>query len=316
MQWRTASTHRPSRGTRSCPEPTSRFHRPEAIVGRRVAPASSAAFTTRPSPVVGDERDVATRQRIEPVEAVTSGPIRRNSVPDAGAAMSGASRSRGRHEPWVDAGRPPVRPSPAEAVGSDDSGATIEAARTPSDSHDSVPDGSFRGEQRTSRRSTSSGDLAQHPAPRRRDERSSDPADPVAHDAPAAALRSPRTTSRDRPPTGRTDGHVGEDQHHDVDLPSGALGELVRRWGEPASRPTPDRLDAGDSATTYRVAPDAELRRPTVPTTAPGRRPDHRSPDGDEIPAGDEHLLDLLDVALTELFRRDAERHGLGGLLS
>ena len=35
-----------------------------------------------------------------------------------------------------------------------------------------------------------------------------------------------------------------------------------------------------------------------------------------EAPAfGDEQLLDVLDTALTELLRRDAERHGLGGLL-
>ena len=137
---------------------------------------------------------------------------------------------------------------------------------------------------------------------------------PAANDG-TTAPRGGRSTNPERSMLpGRIDDLEGRDEPYDTELPVGALGELVRRWGgPPATGPILGDVDDGDRATIRRAAPDVEFRHPTATTTAwrPGRRP----PAAEDAPAADEHLLDVIDVALTELLRRDAERHGLGGLL-
>ena len=117
-------------------------------------------------------------------------------------------------------------------------------------------------------------------------------------------------------PPGRTHDLTDVDEPYDIDVPGGALGDLVRRWGGPIGRSDSDTDEAGEPVVVRQVAPGVERRRPTDATIATARRTGRPNQPTADAPAGDEHLLDVLDVALTELLRRDAERHGLGGLLS
>lgn len=86
-------------------------------------------------------------------------------------------------------------------------------------------------------------------------------------------------------------------------IPGGALGELIERWGGATVSDPPAidaaLLDLGHGGPSIAPMVGVEQQRSNPEPTAPG----------------DEQLLDVLDTALAELLRRDAERHGLGGLL-
>jgi len=129
--------------------------------------------------------------------------------------------------------------------------------------------------------------------------------------------------------------------------PLGALGELIGRWEANGQReadsngPSPNGQPADYGAANGRVRAGLEpnmtagsdrrlpSRRQASPAStiepkhAIGREPDFGRPAGSAkaAPPGpnsastlvqDERLLEVLDAALSELMRRDAERHGLG----
>jgi hypothetical protein len=293
---------------------------PPAAHDRRPSHRSGAvqAFTARPTPV---GRDGYAPER---AELLAPGTTWRGSEPQAMASASRPLRPRDVREPSIDAHAFGQRLGGADPLG-DRSGATVGPPGHPIAERRPACDGSHP-DRRPARRGASPGDVAGH------DDRSDGPGDPLADEGAEGGAGGAGWSRGDDPDRSRR-GRVGapvddrnddhdrnddrDDDHGDdrdddgVDLPGGALGELVRRWDAPASG---DRDDGGP-ATLHRGLPAAELRRTSEPPTASTGRSRRRSPQAPAAPAGDEHLLDVLDAALTELLRRDAERHGLEGLL-
>jgi hypothetical protein len=285
----------------------------------RPSPHRSGEWPTeaaRPAPVGNDGSDDATGR----VGSVGTGPSWRASGLDSTSPAAARARSRDADGRSVGAAPASRDGSAADAVGGDAWRATVELPRHPIASTRPAQTGSSPDPRPTLHR-TSPGGVGLH------DAWSDGPPDPRAApgahergDEGSGNVRWSRRAEHDRATTGRAGGAVDDEDPH-LALPGGALGELVRRWDGPASAPTGDDPRISGPAATDLVVPGAGRLRPNEVTLPPSRggassgRSARRPPGADGAPVDDEHLLDVLDVALTELFRRDAERHGLGGLL-